>query len=259
MRIFSKLITTIFISIFSTQVYAAPNNPLLESPDEEVTPYQTLEINIDEDEYMEKVALVPYNYSGQDYLGQLIILDHDDTVLWEGPRLKYHSGQAFRSQDPRAIMSNPLIFGKVGHLFYDLKFAIDPDKDGKFILVAGDEPLGVQIITFRVLRWNGQNFDCLQENCHLIEDPFNPNHYVWSNKDLHSYDSGFSDGRWVRNLQRTNKPNVLKAIIREIKHPFSGSDRSPRFRRGEALMEPEAKGLKIIHWDYPLQKWYNIE
>ncbi|MBQ7502295.1 hypothetical protein IJT93_06215 [bacterium] len=237
----------------------AAENPLLNNPNEQVKPYQTLSINIDGDPEPEYVGLAPYNFSGGDYLGQIVLFDHDGKVIWAGPRAHYQSGQALRRLDPKIIMDNPLIFGKIGQLEYDMKFVFDPDKDGNIVVVIGENPRGVQISTFRVLRWNGSEFVCVEDSCHLIEDPLNPDHYVWSHKPLHSYNSGYSDGRWVRELQRTDKPNILRAVIREIRHNFSGSDHSPKFRRGEALLVPEAGGMKIYRWEHTLQKWFKIE
>lgn len=238
---------------------AKPANPLLKAPDEEVKPYQLLTIDINNDGKPESVGLVPYNYSTDGYLGQLVFFDENGEPIWKGPRAKYLTGQAFMKQDPRFIMDNPLIFGKAGDLSYDLKFVIDPDHDGKIIVAAGEVPVGVQISTFRVMRWTGSEFVCLKKDCRLIEDPMNPDHYVWSDRPLHSYNSGYSDGRWVRDLRRTDRPNQLRAIIREVKHPFSGPDREPRFRRGEALLEPEETGLKMIRWEHPLEKWFKID
>ncbi|MGM9992060.1 MAG: hypothetical protein ACI376_04310 [Candidatus Bruticola sp.] len=239
---------------------AAPYvNPLMGAPDEKIHPYQKFFFDINNDKKPESIALVAYNHSQNGYLGQLIFFDENDEVIWAGPRAKYASGQAFRRLDPQIIMENALIFGKIGNLNYEIKCVIDPDKDGKIIVVLGETPIGVQISSFRVLRWNGTEFICLRKDCRLIEDPMTPDHYIWSDKPLHSYESGYSDGRWVRDLRLTSKPNVLNAIIREVKHPFSGPDRSPRFRRGEAEMEPELNGTKLVRWTHTLQKWYKID
>ena len=241
-------------------VQASPyHNPLQAAPDEQTKPYQQFYIDINNDEKPESVALIAYNHSENDYLAQLVFFDENGQFIWEGPRARYASGQAFRKIEPQIIMENSLVFGKVGDLNYEIKSVIDPDKDGKIIVVLGETPIGVQIATFRVLRWTGKEFICLKKDCRLVEDPLNPDHYIWSDRPIHSYNTGYSDGRWVRDLRLTGKPNVLNAIIREIKHPFSGPDRSPRFRRGEATMEPEENGTKLVRWDHPLQKWYKID
>ncbi|MGM9999367.1 MAG: hypothetical protein ACI38Q_08305 [Candidatus Bruticola sp.] len=253
------LATGLCLSLSFNSEAAPYSNPLIGAPDEQTHPYQKFSFDIHNDKKPESIALVAYNHSQNGYLGQLVFFDENDEVIWAGPRAKYASGQAFRRLDPQIIMENALIFGKVDNLNYEIKYVIDPDKDGNILVVLGETPIGVQISSFRVLRWNGTEFTCLRKDCRLIEDPMTPDHYIWSDKPLHSYNSGYSDGRWVRDLRLTSKPNVLNAIIREVKHPFSGPDRSPRFRRGEAEMEPEPTGTKLVRWDHPLQKWYKID
>lgn len=245
--------------LYAADPACAYENPLLQKPSEQVKAYQTVSINIDSDKGLETLALIPYNFSNGDYLGQLVLFDDDGSVIWEGPRSQYLNGQAILRLDPQIIMRNPLIFGKIGQLEYEIKFVHDPDQDGNIEAVLGEKPVGVQMSTFRVLRWNGSEFICVNDGCRLIEDPLNPDHYVWSQKSLHTYNTGYSDGRWVRELKLTDKPNVLKAVIREIKHAFSGRDTSPRFRRGEAFLIPESGGMKIMRWEHTLQKWYKAE
>ena len=240
-------------------VEAQSQNPMQAAPNERLEPYQRLYIDIDNDEKPESVGLVAYNHSQNGYLGQLVFFNDKDEVIWAGPRIKYFSGQALLNISPQVIMENALVFGKVGSLNYELKFVIDPDQDGKILVAVGEVPVGVQITSFRVLRWTGSEFKCVYKDCHLLEDPLTPGHYVWSNKPLHSYNSGYSDGRWVRDLRLTDKPNVLRAIIREIKHDFSGSNPAPKIRRGEALMEPELTGTKLVRWEHMLQKWFKID
>lgn len=246
------------LSLLGALSPALAQNLLQGEPDERLKPYQRLYIDLHQDGRPESVGLVAYNHSQDGYLGQLIFYDEKGTPIWEGPRAVYQSGQALRQLNPRLIMENPLIFGKIRTLEYQLKFVLDPDKDGRILVAIADLPQGVQFSTFRILRWDGKTFQVLHKNCHLVEDPLNPGYYVWTNRPLHTYETGYSDGRWVRDLRLTNDPQILKAIIREIKHPFSGRDRSPRIRRGEALMEPLPTGAKLKRWEHTLQKWYKI-
>ena len=77
-------------------VQASPyHNPLQAAPDEQTKPYQQFYIDINNDEKPESVALIAYNHSENGYLAQLVFFDENGQFIWEGPRARYASGQAF--------------------------------------------------------------------------------------------------------------------------------------------------------------------
>ena len=153
---------------------------------------------------------------------QLLLLDDDGSLLWEGPKEKDEE--------------NPYIFSAldIGVSFPEL--LADIDSDGYVELLAPELQSDVRPVYYRKLRWHGAYFEPLLSNALMRSFP-RSNRFVWQ-KTSKSY------GTWISRLARYSD-DLSRADVTELNEDGS-------MRMGVALIRFDRKGAAVSKWLEPM-------
>ena len=182
--------------------------------------YQTFQADVNGDGKPDKVGLVAYRVSSEEYWGQLTVWDSSGKVLWKAPQAK-NADEA-------------LAFGAWNYGVSSIELVGDIDGDGKVELLAPQPQSDVRPPTFRIFRWTGSAFAPVARK-QLLETPRGSGHFVWSQP---SQWNG-SAATWVGHLEHQGG-----AMVAQIYVVNSGSD----VKLGKARMTADKQGLRVSSW-----------
>lgn len=166
------------------------------------------------------VAIRSYRDPSSNLLGQLIVLDKDSRVLWQGPQTGNDSyPQTFAGWDWSCV---------------ELQVAGDIDGDGSVEVVATEPGPANHPTLFHVIRWNGNSFEGVR-NKRLVEFPANSGIFRWCSESATS-------GRWIAKFRSVNPGGRCTVDLWQSR----GDDLST----SKATVAPDAQGYHIV---YPLK------
>ena len=174
-----------------------------------------LQGDIDNDGKMETIAWKKFASTDLGDYYQLIVLDDDGSLLWEGPQ--------------KADESNPLVFFALDTGISLPQVLADLDQDGNVELLAPMAQSDVSPTYYRKLRWKGNGFEALMQNALMLQKG-SRTRFEWKSVLR-------SSGTWISKM----KPYSSALIRAEISR--LGKDGS--FASGEALIRFISGGAVI--------------
>ena len=182
--------------------------------------YQTFQVDLNGDGKRDKVGLVAYRVSSEEYWGRLTVWDSSGKLLWQGPQAK--------KQD------EPLAFGAWNFGVSAVECVCDIDGDGRVELLSPQPQSDVSPPTYRIFRWDGRGFAPAARK-QLLETPPGSGHFPWSQPVQWSGGAA----TWVGHLKMKGRD-----LLAEVYVVKSGSD----VKLGKARMSGSPKGLEVTSW-----------
>ena len=185
--------------------------------------YTTIHYDIDHDGAEEVVALSAYKIEGGSYLGQLVVTDLNNQLIFEGPR-------------PDSIQ-DACAFGHFDYGDADIEAIVeDIDDDGSDVVsLIGALPVSdLRPTPFRVWRWRAEGFTPEFVNT-LVEAPADSNYYVWQERDYE-----YTTDRWISKFWYDDDGELIGRII-----DTTGED---RVLVGEAKLVVTENGFGVCDW-----------
>jgi len=176
--------------------------------------------DIDSDGKNESVHWKSFGSDEQGEYYQLIVIDHDGNILWEGPKEK--------------SSNNPYVFASLHYGISLPELLHDVDGDGYVELLAPEPQSDVSPTYYRQLRWKGNSFEKLSSRPLMMED----NNFVWKNGEQ-------IYGIWVSKFDVVTQDGLVKAHITQY-----NSDGV--YKSGIAWLRFTPKGANVEQWIKPL-------
>ncbi len=176
--------------------------------------------DIDSDGKNESVQWKSFGSDEQGEYYQLVVIDHDGNILWEGPKEK--------------SSNNPYVFASLHYGISLPELLHDVDGDGYVELLAPEPQSDVSPTYYRQLRWKGNSFEKLSSRPLMMEY----NNFVWKNGEQ-------IYGIWVSKFGIVTKDGLVKAHITQY-----NSDGV--YKSGIAWLRFTPKGANVEQWIKPL-------
>lgn len=170
------------------------------------------------------VGLRAYNADETGYFGQLVVVDSNGSVIWEGPQAE-HSG-------------DDAAFGVWHYGTGSIQIVADIDGDGRMELVSAVPVSDLRPPAFRVWRWNGEGFDFVFSKC-LVERGEGSGNFVWTDAP-YEYDKD----SWIGALNGQNLLELTATV---------SDTHEEAVRCGEAQLMATESGFMVTNWVKPLQ------
>lgn len=181
-----------------------------------------LQGDIDQDGKEETIAWKKFATADLGDYYQLLVLDDDGSLIWEGPKEKEKE--------------NPYIFSSL-HIGVSLpQLLTDIDNDGFTELLTPELQSDVRPVYYRKLRWRGTYFEPLLSSA-LMRSSSQPNRFVWK-RTSKSY------GTWISKLEPYSD-GLVKANVTEYRKDES-------VKAGAALIRFDREGAEIYKWIEPI-------
>ncbi len=158
------------------------------------------------------------NDQGEYY--QLVVIDHNGSILYEGPKEKNSS--------------NPYVFASLHYGISLPELLFDIDKDGHIELLAPEPQSDVSPTYYRRLKWQNNTFKKLSSRPLMMEG----NKFVWK-------DGEQIYGTWISRFHGATKEGFIKADVTQYK-----SDGT--WKSGTVLLNFITDGAMIRQWVKPL-------
>lgn len=181
-----------------------------------------LRADIDRDGKEETVAWKKFASVDLGDYYQLLVIDDDGSLLWEGPK----------KQD----YEDPLVFFYLDYGRSLPQLLMDVDQDGFVELLAPMAQSDVSPTYFRKLRWRGSYFEPLLSNA-LMQSASQPRHFDWKTTQK-------SYGTWISKLTPYGN-GLVKANV--MKYRKNGG-----VRMGTALIKFDRRGATVDRWLKPM-------
>jgi len=153
---------------------------------------------------------------------QLLVLDDDGSLLWEGPKEKDEG--------------SPYIFSSLDIGVSLPQLLADIDNDGYAELLAPELQSDVRPVYYRKLRWRKTYFEPLLSNALMLSSA-GSNRFVWKTTSK-------SYGTWISKLAPYSE-GLVKANVTEYKKDQS-------VRTGVALIRFDREGAVVYKWIDPI-------
>ncbi len=151
------------------------------------------QIDLDGDQRLEEILVVPFGENEEGQFLYLAVLDDNGDMIWTGPK-------EFSTE-------NPLILGE-WHFGISLPEVVgDIDGDGQIELVVPAPQSDVSPTSFRILRWHSGSFEPIYTST-LMETPQGTGRFIWS-------DRGQATGTWVAAFDTIPNPGAVEVKIVE--------------------------------------------
>jgi len=149
-----------------------------------------LQADIDKDGKSETVLWKKFSTTELGDYYQLMVLDDDGSLLWEGPK--------------KVDDTDPLVFYALDTGVSLPQVLVDFDLDGNIELLAPMAQSDVSPTYYRKLRWRGDHFEPLLQSA-LMFDTDSSNRFIWKQ-------AMGAGGTWVSKLSRTKRGEILAEI-----------------------------------------------
>lgn len=195
--------------------------------------FESFFADLNGDGRMEKVSVVSYNVTPEEWMGQVVVKGSDGKTLWKSPR--------FKSRNNRS----PFLFGAFEFGISLPEIVADIDGDGKVEMMVTPIMSDVRPVDYKLFRWNGSEFVYVQSKA-LMEPAKGSMKYVWTTpKD--------GTGGWISAFKPVKGTNTYKVNVCSMYS--TGGQMDNRF--GIAEVKPAANGFEIVRWIKPLKKFEN--
>ena len=182
----------------------------------------SLKADIDQDGKKEMVIWKKFATADLGDYYQLLALDDDRSVLWEGPKEKEEA--------------NPYIFSSLDIGISIPELLSDIDGDGYMELLAPELQSDVRPVYYRKLRWRKSYFEPLLSSA-LMQSSIDPNRFLWK-RTQQLY------GTWISKLTSYGK-HLAKADVMVYRKDGS-------LITGTALIRFDRKGAVVQKWIKPI-------
>lgn len=181
--------------------------------------------DLDGDGHEERVRWEPIDSADGDTYFSLVVVDHEEHVLWTGPMEK--------------SLENSYVYFK-SHFGSSLpQLLMDIDNDGQMELLAPEPQSDVSVTFFRRLRWKNEAFRALASSALLWKDETKPV-LTWQDEEA-------SYGTWVSKFGSVTEDGQVQAAI--TRYLENGE-----WRGGIALLRFSPTGATIEKWIHPLSE-----
>lgn len=178
--------------------------------------------DIDRDGKEETIAWKKFASTDLGDFYQLLAIDDDGTLLWEGPKEKAEA--------------NPYVFSSLDTGVSMPELLIDFDHDGNIEMLAPEPQSDVRPTYFRKLRWRETYFEPLLSNALMRQSP-GSDRFIWKTTQA-------SYGTWISKLAPYGK-GMIKADVTEYNKDQSA-------KTGVALIRFDREGASVEQWLEPL-------
>lgn len=186
--------------------------------------YATFTYDLTGDGRPERISLVAYGVTQDEYYGQLVVTDASGSVLWKGPRSRKTPDQ------------DPLSFGAWNWGVSDIEAVGDLEANGRCEIFSALPQSDVRPVRYRILQWTGRGFGYLRVGALMRKG----DRFAWTRNPPDS-------GTWIHGFEKVLPDGTCRVKVLKYDGGSSVSE-------GIAIVRADAGGFRVVRWAQPLRR-----